>query len=596
LAAVSAPVIDCALTRNKADHGGAVYGCGYETWMPSPTFVLIMVNCTISENTATVGGAVDCVDLMYIFQCTVTNNTGSGVHAGSGKAGYLYNCIVAGNTSAQIAGAGTIDLSFGNLVAGENIPGSSPPVVVVYRHIFGVNKYEETTGTHRVLINGIAPGAATAITAADLAATDLQPQRQNAVLTALVADQTGAARPSPSVTYGATEGPANTVIGLAVTTQPDKAVYGIGETLDLTGTKLTLSYTNGAEVFDYFEPGVVTDASGVDMNTVGSYTVYFIYWGFTSDPGAFITVVDISDTETMLVAAPPSPQPYGTIVTLTATVTSASPWPLTGTVEFFDGTVLLGTATLTGGTASRNVSGLSVGTHSFTAVYSGSSIYNGSVSPAVPYEITENGGGGGGGSFSTDDHIVKVYGDPNFFIVTRGGPAGPIIWRSSDTSLLAVDMYTGEITINGATNGKIVVITATKGSATASTTVTVLRKPITVTADDKVKHIGEPDPPLTFTVFPGLLPKDEGILIGSLKCVGSGPGRYDIVEDTPFSAEPNYEITFVKGTMTTLGGEGFAVCCCLWLLILLIIICSIMAHRLYLEHKRRKREKEGSDT
>ena len=43
----------------------------------------------------------------------------------------------------------------------------------------------------------------------------------------------------------------------------------------------------------------------------------------------------------------------------------------TGTVSFFDGTTLLGTAPVTGNTASLTVSTLAAGTHTITAVYSG---------------------------------------------------------------------------------------------------------------------------------------------------------------------------------------------------------------------------------
>ena len=594
-------IIGCALSGNTADRGGAVY-----TFKDAGHQTPVLVNCTISENT-TLGsgsGAVDCSETTYIFQCTVTNNSGRGVCANNGASAHIYNCIVMGNTSSQFGGEGTIDSSFGNIVSGENMPGSSPPVNVTNRLVFGLNVFDPATGTHKVLINGIAVGKATAITAADIAATTIDPARQTEVLGALAVDQDGASRPSYGpVTHGAVENGENRLIAVAVTTQPDKAVYLIGEVMDLTGTKLTLTYTNGTEVIDHFEPEVAMDDSGVNMNVPGTYTVYFTVLEVVSDPGAYITVVEGAlDTHTDITAAPPSPQPYGTEVTLTATVSSGTSLIPSGTVRFFDGSELLGTAVLSGGSASLAVSGLSIGTHSFTAVYEGSSAFNGSTSSPLPYIILGDGdsggsGGGGGGGFTIDGgNIVKVYGDPNFFITTRGGGSGAVTWKSSDTTLLEVDAYTGEITIKGATNGKIVVITATKAGVSASVTVTVLRKPMTVTADDKVKHAGDPDPPLTYTVS-GLLSKDQDVLVGSLKCVaGSRPGTYEIVEDIPFAAEPNYTVTFVKGKMTVLGDDGYNVCCCWWIIILLILIGGVVSHRLYLEYKLRKREREGSDS
>ncbi len=64
---------------------------------------------------------------------------------------------------------------------------------------------------------------------------------------------------------------------------------------------------------------------------------------------------------------PVNPTPSGSPVTLTVTV----PTGATGTVSFYDGTTLLGTAPVTGNTASLTVSTLGVGTHTITAVYSG---------------------------------------------------------------------------------------------------------------------------------------------------------------------------------------------------------------------------------
>ncbi len=62
----------------------------------------------------------------------------------------------------------------------------------------------------------------------------------------------------------------------------------------------------------------------------------------------------------------------GQSVTLTSQVTSATTGTPTGTVSFYDGTNLLGTSTLTAGSASFNTTSLAAGvTHVLTAVYSG---------------------------------------------------------------------------------------------------------------------------------------------------------------------------------------------------------------------------------
>jgi hypothetical protein len=60
----------------------------------------------------------------------------------------------------------------------------------------------------------------------------------------------------------------------------------------------------------------------------------------------------------------------GSPVTFTATVTSSAGTP-TGSVSFYDGTMLLGTATLAAGVATYMTVNLPVGALSITAVYSG---------------------------------------------------------------------------------------------------------------------------------------------------------------------------------------------------------------------------------
>ena len=74
---------------------------------------------------------------------------------------------------------------------------------------------------------------------------------------------------------------------------------------------------------------------------------------------------------------------------LTATVASTTTGTPTGTVQFFNGTTLLGSGTLSGGIASLDTTTLPVSaTNSITAVYSGDSTFTSSVSPAVTVPVT----------------------------------------------------------------------------------------------------------------------------------------------------------------------------------------------------------------
>uniref|UniRef100_UPI0005275494 Ig-like domain-containing protein n=1 Tax=Streptomyces novaecaesareae TaxID=68244 RepID=UPI0005275494 len=81
---------------------------------------------------------------------------------------------------------------------------------------------------------------------------------------------------------------------------------------------------------------------------------------------------------------------FGQPKVLTATVTATAPGAgtPTGTVSFFDGVTLLGTGTVVAGVATFTTSGLGVGIHALTAVYSGDTSFNGSTSPIDPQTVT----------------------------------------------------------------------------------------------------------------------------------------------------------------------------------------------------------------
>jgi autotransporter-associated beta strand protein len=91
---------------------------------------------------------------------------------------------------------------------------------------------------------------------------------------------------------------------------------------------------------------------------------------------------------TTTVAASPSPAVVGQPVTLTAGVSSTAGVP-DGTVQFFHGTTLLGTATLSGGVGSIVTTALPFGFNSVTAMYQGSSSFSPSTSTAITVTVQQ---------------------------------------------------------------------------------------------------------------------------------------------------------------------------------------------------------------
>jgi len=108
---------------------------------------------------------------------------------------------------------------------------------------------------------------------------------------------------------------------------------------------------------------------------VGTHLITAVYAGdtinLTSTSSALSQVVNADPTTTQLTTSL-TPTVYGSAVTFSVTVANNSLGAITGSVEFLDGTTVLGTETLnSSAVAAFSTNALTVGTHSITAVYEG---------------------------------------------------------------------------------------------------------------------------------------------------------------------------------------------------------------------------------
>jgi hypothetical protein len=135
-----------------------------------------------------------------------------------------------------------------------------------------------------------------------------------------------------------------------------------------------------------------------------------------------------------------NPSTFGQSVTFTATVSGGtSP---TGSVQFFDGGVSLGTVALVGNTATFITSSLAVGVHPITAVYSGDADDTGSTSPVVNQTVNPLGGA------ATSTGLVSsvnpsTFGQSVTFTATVSGgtsPTGSVQFLEGATVLATVPL------------------------------------------------------------------------------------------------------------------------------------------------------------
>lgn len=150
-----------------------------------------------------------------------------------------------------------------------------------------------------------------------------------------------------------------------------------GQSVTFTAT-VTPAAATGAVTFNNgsVAMGSATLQNGVATFTTttlpaGSSSIQAAYaggGGYAGSSSAVLIQSGGGTATTTAVTSSANPSIAGGSVTFSAAVTPAS---ATGTIQFLDGAVALGSATMAGGAASFSTAALASGTHSITAVYSG---------------------------------------------------------------------------------------------------------------------------------------------------------------------------------------------------------------------------------
>jgi hypothetical protein len=173
-----------------------------------------------------------------------------------------------------------------------------------------------------------------------------------------------------------------------------------------------------------------TLALGADAITA-VYSGNALYATSTS-AAAFVYTVSQAPTATVLSSSNLTPS-YGQAIALTATVTPASTDTPAGTVRFYQGSTLLGSAALSAqGTATLSLATLVFGTDTVTAVYSGSTDFAGSTASGLAIAVAK----AATATVATSSTATPGYG--NSFILTA-----TVMPATTDTPAGTVSFYQG---------------------------------------------------------------------------------------------------------------------------------------------------------
>ncbi|MBR2153667.1 MAG: leucine-rich repeat protein [Bacteroidaceae bacterium] len=149
---------------------------------------------------------------------------------------------------------------------------------------------------------------------------------------------------------------------------------------------------------------------------------------------------------------------------------------------------------------------------------------------------------------------AKTYGDAAYTLPAATSEGLALTWTSSDTDVATISGNT--LTVVGAGTATITATQAGNSSYNAFTrdfTLTVAKAPLTITANDATKNVGDENPDFTVSYSGFINGDDENSLttmptITTTATIDSPVGTYPITASGAEAA--NYDISYVEGTLT----------------------------------------------
>jgi hypothetical protein len=209
----------------------------------------------------------------------------------------------------------------------------------------------------------------------------------------------------------------------------------------------------------------------------GANSITAVYEGDSYNSGSTSALVNqfVLAATTTTLSSSPNPSTYGEAVTFTAVVTSSVGAPPDGeAVSFMKGKAVLGTGTLSSGSASFTTSALKVGTTSVAAVYAGDSSFASSKSRAVK-QVVNAGPELISIAVSPVDAVIEIAASVQFMAYgTYSDGSDKVItssatWSSSNTGVATINSVA---LATGMTVGTTT-ITATSSDVSGGATLTV---------------------------------------------------------------------------------------------------------------------------
>jgi hypothetical protein len=232
---------------------------------------------------------------------------------------------------------------------------------------------------------------------------------------------------------------------VALTSSANPSTFG--QTLAFTATVSpstatgTVQFLDGATALGTVTITGGTAALSLSVLSVGAHSITAVYSGdanYLSSTSAPVTQTVNKIVSSVAVTSSLNPSIYNQTIALTAQVTPTS---ANGTVQFLDGSTLLGAAPVSGGSAVLTLGSLSVGAHSIKAVYSGDA--NDAPSTSAVLSQTVNMAQSSVALISSANPSTVGYNVDFTVFITPGPSTGTIQFRDGATALGTATVVSG---------------------------------------------------------------------------------------------------------------------------------------------------------
>lgn len=245
-----------------------------------------------------------------------------------------------------------------------------------------------------------------------------------------------------------------------LSSSPSTSIYGQAVTLSATVSSSAGVPTGTVTFYD----GTTTMGTGTLNSgratlstaglTAGTHTITGVYGGdtnFATSTSSAVTQPIAKGATASTLSSSPNPSTMAQTVNFVATVVGQYGGAATGTVTFKDGrNTVLGTATISNGTANFAISTLGTGSHTITAVYGGDTNSNGSTSNAITQTVVAK---------TATTTTVRSSLNPSFVgqlvtftaVVSPSAATGTVTFQAGQTALGTGTLSSGQATFSTST-------------------------------------------------------------------------------------------------------------------------------------------------